>query len=299
MEGPLSVKDDPVYQAKPQPRIPAGRSRGSRGWDILGWGKWLSLRGRYLWVSAMAFQVVPSVDLRNGKVVRLQQGDYDRQLNYALDPVETTRRFEAAGAEWMHIVDLDGAREGRPAQVELIGRMVRATTMAVQVGGGVRETADIEKLLDQGCRRVVVGTAAIEKWDWFTQLAHEPAMAQRLVLALDAKEGMVATRGWTHTSERRAVDVARQVSDWPLGAILYTDVAKDGMMQGPNLSHTKALAEAGNVPVIASGGVRDLSHIRSLLPLGVWGVIVGRSLHEGTLNLQDAVRLAADFEATA
>lgn len=245
----------------------------------------------------MPFQVIPSVDLRNGKVVRLQQGDYDRQLNYELDPVETTRRFEAAGARWMHIVDLDGAKEGRPAQGELIGKMVAATSMQVQVGGGVRETGDIQKLLDLGCRRVVVGTAAIEKWEWFAELVNQPVMAQRLVLALDAKSGMVATRGWTHTSERRAVDVARQVSDWPLGAILYTDVAKDGMMQGPNLEHTKALAEAGNVPVIASGGVRDLSHVRSLLPLGVWGVIVGRSLHEGTLDLHDAVRLAGESEA--
>lgn len=242
----------------------------------------------------MAFQVIPSIDLRNGKVVRLQQGDYARQLDYDLDPIETTRRFEAAGAQWMHIVDLDGAKEGRPVQAELIGRMVQATKMNVQVGGGVRETADIQKLLDLGCRRVVVGTAAIEKWDWFKKLVHEPAMDRRLVLALDAKAGLVATRGWTHTSERRAVDVAAEVSDWPIGAILYTDVAKDGMMQGPNLEHTRALAEAGRVPVIASGGVRDLSHIRALLPLGVWGVIVGRSLHEGTLDLSQAIRVATE-----
>jgi len=240
----------------------------------------------------MSFQVVPSIDLREGKVVRLQQGDYARQLDYDLDPIETARRFESAGAEWMHVVDLDGAKEGMPRQLELIGDLIAATKMRVQVGGGIRETSHIQSLIELGAARVVVGTAAIEKWEWFEWLVKDEYFHHRLVLALDAREGLVATRGWTQTTGRRAVEVAHQVSDWPLGAILYTDVAKDGMMQGPNLDHTRALAEAGKVPVIASGGVRDISHIESLLPLGVWGVIVGRSLHEGTLDLKQAVQLA-------
>jgi phosphoribosylformimino-5-aminoimidazole carboxamide ribotide isomerase len=196
-------------------------------------------------------EILPSTDLRNGQIVRLQQGDYARQLNYEADPLETARAFQAAGARWMHIVDLDGAKEGSPQQTALIGRMIAATGLQVQVGGGVRSTEDIQRLLDAGASRVVVGTAAMENWDWFDQLAHDPAFAGRLVLALDAREGVIATRGWTASAGRQAVDVAQQVSNWPLGALLYTDVAKDGMMSGPNLEQTQRLAEAGRVPVIA------------------------------------------------
>jgi phosphoribosylformimino-5-aminoimidazole carboxamide ribotide isomerase len=240
----------------------------------------------------MALEVVPSIDLRSGQVVRLKQGDYAQQLNYAVDPLETARGFRDAGAAWMHIVDLDGAKEGRVVQTELIARIIRESRLNVQVGGGVRSTADIQQLLDAGAARVVVGTKAIEDWHWFSDLSRQPEFAHKLVLALDAKEGVVATRGWTQTSGRLAVDVAREVSAWPLGAILYTDVAKDGMMQGPNLHHTKLLAEAGRVPVIASGGVGHIDHIRQLRTIPVWGVIVGRSLYEGTLDLHAALSVA-------
>jgi len=240
----------------------------------------------------MALEVVPSIDLRNGQVVRLKQGDYAQQLNYAVDPCETARGFRDAGAMWMHIVDLDGAKEGRVVQTKLIAQIIRESKLKVQVGGGVRSTADIGQLLDAGATRVVVGTKAIEDWPWFSDLAHQPSFAHKLVFALDAKEGVVATRGWTQSSGRLAVDVAREVSDWALGAILYTDVAKDGMMQGPNLHHTKLLVEAGRVPVIASGGVGHIDHIRQLRTIPVWGVIVGRSLYEGTVDLREALTVA-------
>ena len=246
--------------------------------------------------AADMLQIVPSTDLRQGQVVRLQQGDYGRQINYAADPVQTARSFREAGAEWMHIVDLDGAKDGIPRQTELIEKMIRASGLKVQVGGGVRSTEDVQRLLDCGAARVVVGTAAMENWDWFEELAHRPAMAQKLVLAIDAKEGVIATRGWTHVSGKRAVDVAQTVSDWPLGALLYTDVAKDGMLQGPNLEHTHRLAQAGKVPVIASGGVGNLDHIRHLMALPIWGVIVGRSLYEGTMDLRAAIKLARGGE---
>jgi phosphoribosylformimino-5-aminoimidazole carboxamide ribotide isomerase len=237
------------------------------------------------------FQVVPSIDLRCGKVVRLQQGDYNRQLDYDLDPVQTARSFQDAGAQWMHIVDLDGAKNGAVSQVELIGRIIRSCNLQVQVGGGVRSTDDVKRLLDAGAHRVVVGTRAIEMWPWFESLALDPAFADKLVLALDARDGKVATRGWTQTTDRLAVEIAQQVSSWPIAGILYTDVSRDGMLQGPNLAATRALAEAGNVPVIASGGVGNIDHIRALLPLGVWGVIIGRSLHEGRVNLREAIAL--------
>jgi phosphoribosylformimino-5-aminoimidazole carboxamide ribotide isomerase len=249
----------------------------------------------------MSLIIIPSIDLRGGQVVRLKQGDYAQQLTYDVDPLATAKSFAAAGAKWMHMVDLDGAKEGRPVQTELIGRVIRglqdATTpgtavLRVQVGGGVRSTEDVRRLLAAGASRVVVGTAAMEQWDWFEKLVHGPEFADRIVLALDAKEGIIATRGWTESAGRAAVDVAKQVSDWPLAGILYTDVAKDGMMTGPNLEQTRRLAEAGRVPVIASGGVGSIEHIRQLLPLPVWGVIVGRSLYEGTVSLREALSVA-------
>jgi phosphoribosylformimino-5-aminoimidazole carboxamide ribotide isomerase len=239
----------------------------------------------------MALEIVPSIDLRAGRVVRLKQGDYDRQVNYDVDPHRTAEQFRAAGAAWMHVVDLDGAKEGRPVQTDLIGSIIRASGLKVEAGGGVRSTDDIKRLLDAGASRVVVGTKAIEDWPWFESLASDPAFAGKLVLALDAKDGMVATRGWTETSGKRAVDVAAQISAWPVAAILYTDVAKDGMLQGPNVEQTRRLAEAGRVPVIASGGVGHLDHIRELVRNSppIWGVIVGRSLYEGTLDLREAI----------
>ena len=240
----------------------------------------------------MPLVIVPSIDLRGGRVVRLRQGDYSQQIDYDVDPVATARSFADAGAEWMHVVDLDGAKEGRPAQTELISRLVRSSALKVEVGGGVRSTDDVRRLLDAGAARVVVGTKAIEDWPWFQALAHSAGMEQRLVLAIDAKEGRVATRGWTETTRRLATDVARDVRGWPLGALLYTDVAKDGMLQGPNLHHTRLLAEAGTVPVIASGGVGNIGHIRELARLPVWGAIVGRSLYEGTVDLREAIAVA-------
>jgi phosphoribosylformimino-5-aminoimidazole carboxamide ribotide isomerase len=236
-------------------------------------------------------EIVPSIDLRGGRVVRLKQGDYAQQINYATDPIETAASFAQAGARWMHIVDLDGAKEGRPVQTELISKIIASSKMQVETGGGVRSTEDIRRLLDAGASRVVVGTKAIEDWPWFTSLAKDPALAHKLVLALDAKDGMVATRGWTNTSGRKATEVAALVSDWPLAALLYTDVSKDGMLQGPAIESTQRLAEAGRVPVIASGGVGTIEHIRQIKDKPFWGVIVGRSLYEGTLNLREAIEV--------
>ena len=241
----------------------------------------------------MALTIVPSIDLRGGKVVRLMQGDYGQQMNYDVDPIDVARSFAAAGATWMHVVDLDGAKEGRPMQTQLIGEIIAASGLRVEVGGGIRATDDVARLLDVGAARVVVGTKAMEDWPWFKALVHAPGMADKLVLAVDAKEGLIATRGWTQTSARRAVDVAREVSDWPVAALLYTDVAKDGMLQGPNIQHTQELAQSGKARVIASGGVGHIDHIRQLLSIGVWGAIVGRSLYEGKVDLAEAIRVAS------
>ncbi len=233
--------------------------------------------------------ILPSIDLRQGKVVRLKQGDYAQQLNYDVDPRKTAQGFAAAGAAWMHLIDLDGAKEGRPVQTELIREIIRGSGLKIEVGGGVREQSHIETLLNLGVARVVVGTRAVEDWDWFTSLVNQPGMHGKIVLALDAKDGLVATRGWTETTGRSAVDVAREVTGWPLAAILYTDVAKDGMLGGPNFEQTRKLAEATNIPVIASGGVGSIEHIHELMELPVWGAIIGRSLYEGKVDLAAAV----------
>jgi phosphoribosylformimino-5-aminoimidazole carboxamide ribotide isomerase len=242
----------------------------------------------------MPLEILPSIDLRAGKVVRLKQGDYAQQLNYDVDPIATAQSFQQAGSRWLHIVDLDGAKEGKPAQTDLIARVISASGLAVEVGGGIRSTDDIQRLLDAGAARVVIGTKAIEDWAWFEALARNPQFSNKLVLALDAKDGMVATRGWTETSKRRAVDLAREISDWPVAAILYTDVAKDGMLQGPNIAHTRLLAEAGSVPVIASGGVGSIEHVRQVRENSppIWGCIIGRSLYEAAVDLREAIRIA-------
>jgi phosphoribosylformimino-5-aminoimidazole carboxamide ribotide isomerase len=234
-------------------------------------------------------EIIPSIDLRGGRVVRLKQGDYGRQVTYDVDPFATARSFADAGARWMHVVDLDGAKEGRTVQTPLIAEIIRATNLRVQVGGGVRSEKDVATLLDAGAKRVVIGTKAFENWPWFQRLATTGGMEGRIVLAIDAKDGRVATRAWTQTTTELATDVARKVTGWPLGGLLYTDVSKDGMLQGPNLPHTRALAEATNVPVIASGGVGSLDHVRQLAELPIWGAIVGRSLYEGKVDLREAI----------
>jgi phosphoribosylformimino-5-aminoimidazole carboxamide ribotide isomerase len=244
----------------------------------------------------MALEILPSIDLRGGRVVRLKQGDYAQQLNYDVDPVATAKSFREAGSSWLLVVDHDGAKVGRPAQTDLITRIIAATALHVEVGGGVRSTDDVQRLLGAGAARVVVGTKAIEDWPWFESLAHDPRFARKLVLALDAKDGVVATRGWTESSGKQAVEIARQISDWPVAAILYTDVAKDGMLQGPNVEQTRKLAEAGRVPVIASGGVGRIEHVRQVKANSppIWGCIIGRSLYEGTVLLPEAIRVARE-----
>jgi phosphoribosylformimino-5-aminoimidazole carboxamide ribotide isomerase len=242
----------------------------------------------------MSLTVIPSIDLRAGRVVRLQQGDYDRQLNYDVDPLAVAAGYAAAGATWLHVVDLDGAKAGQTVQAAQVGQLATGVPgLRVQAGGGVRSTDDIQRLFQAGVERVVVGTAAMERWDWFEQLAHDPHYAGKLTLAIDARDGVVATHGWTAASTRTAVDVARQVRGWPLAALLYTDVAKDGMLTGPNVERTAELAAATDVPVIASGGVGSVEHIRSLAGHGIWAVIVGRSLYEGKVDLGEAIAAAS------
>ena len=231
----------------------------------------------------------PAIDLRNGQVVRLTQGDYDRQTTYEADPVEQAKRFKDAGATWLHVVDLDGARTGKLTHAGLIEKMCSQTGLKVEVGGGVRTESVIDTLLNAGVARVVVGTAALKNWDWFEGLMGNPTYRGRLVLGLDAKQGHVTTDGWEQTGEQTALEVAKAVTDWPLAAIVYTDIATDGTLQGPNIPATREIAEATDVPVVASGGVGTLDDLRALRELPIQGAIVGKALYEDAFTIDQAI----------
>ncbi|HPC96218.1 MAG TPA: 1-(5-phosphoribosyl)-5-[(5-phosphoribosylamino)methylideneamino]imidazole-4-carboxamide isomerase [Sedimentisphaerales bacterium] len=234
--------------------------------------------------------VIPAIDLRDGKVVRLIQGQYDKQITYRDDPAEQARQFHADGARWLHIVDLDGAKAGRPVNTASIEAIARLGLLKIEVGGGLRDESSIAQLIEMGVTRVIIGTKAVSDFDWFCRTARK--FAGRVVLGLDARGSMVATHGWLEDSKQTVLEFAARADELPLAAIIYTDIAKDGMLTGPNIERTKALVQAVKTPVIASGGVKEVDDIRRLHPIGVAGVIVGRSLYEGTLTLKDAIAAA-------
>jgi len=234
--------------------------------------------------------IIPAIDLRDGKCVRLIQGRYDRQINYEDDPVKQAREFSSAGAKWLHIVDLDGARLGRPVNTDAISAIAALGLFKIEVGGGLRDEDAIKQLLDIGLERVIIGTKAVSDFEWFSRMAEK--FSGKIVLGLDARGSKVATHGWTQDSPHNLLEFAAEAAKLPLAAIIYTDITKDGMMTGPNLERTKALVEAVDVPVVASGGVNTIEDIRKLAEFSPEAVIIGRSLYEGTLNLSDAIKAA-------
>ncbi len=229
----------------------------------------------------------PSIDLRDGQVVRLYKGDYDLQTTYGDDPLSQARVFDDAGATWLHLVDLDGARSGRMAHLDAIATICANTKLKVEVGGGVRSAETIDELLGVGVERVILGTAALQGWAWFESLMDD--YADKLVLGLDARGGMLAVSGWEETTETTALEIARRVSGRPLAAIVYTDIATDGTMQGPNVDATREIAESTQVPIVASGGVGTLDHLRALRELPIQGAIVGRAIYEQAFPIDEAL----------
>jgi phosphoribosylformimino-5-aminoimidazole carboxamide ribotide isomerase len=238
-------------------------------------------------------QLWPAIDLRGGRCVRLLQGDYDRETVFGADPVVMAERFVAAGARRLHIVDLDGAKDGRPTQADLVARIVAAAGVPCQLGGGVRTLATARHYLAAGVRRVVVGSVAIEQPDLLVELAE--TFPNRIVLGLDARDGRVAVRGWLETSDLTALDVARRHASLPLAGIVYTDIATDGMLSGPNLPALEEMAAAVSLPVVASGGVADADDIAKVATTGCAGCIVGRALYEGAVTIADAVAAAGEI----
>lgn len=228
----------------------------------------------------------PAIDLRGGKCVRLLQGDYDRETVFGDDPVAMVRRFVAQGAKRLHIVDLDGAKAGRPVQAELIGRMVAAAGVPCQLGGGIRSLETAQAYAEAGVARLVVGSVAIEQPALLEELA--TALPGRMVLGLDARDGRVAVRGWIETSPLTAVAVAQRHEGLPLAGIVYTDIATDGMLAGPNLAALEEMIRAVKLPVVASGGIATAEDLRQVARIGADGCIVGRALYDGGLSLADA-----------
>jgi phosphoribosylformimino-5-aminoimidazole carboxamide ribotide isomerase len=237
--------------------------------------------------------VYPAIDLRGGRCVRLVEGDFARETVFGDDPVAMAKRWEDAGARWLHVVDLDGARAGAPAQADVVARICRAVGMQVQVGGGLRDEAAVRTVLDAGARRAIVGTVAVRDPDLCERLC--TAFPGRIVVGIDARDGVARVSGWEEGSTVRATDLARTMAARGAAAVVYTDIARDGTETGPNVDETVAVARAAKVPVIASGGVGALDHVRAVAARatdGIEGVIIGRALYTGAVSLRDALAAA-------
>jgi len=236
--------------------------------------------------------ILPAIDLRDGKCVRLIQGQYHRQITYEENPVKQAERFILAGAEWLHIVDLDGAKLGKPINTDTIAAIAALGKLKIEVGGGIRDEIFIKQLLDMAVERVIIGTKAVNDFEWFGEIAQK--FSGKIVLGLDARGSKVATHGWTKDHPQHLLEFAAKAAKLPLAAIIYTDITRDGMMSGPNLERTRSLVEAVQIPVIAAGGVIKIDDIKKLTELGVKAAIIGRALYEGMLNLADAIKAAAE-----
>jgi phosphoribosylformimino-5-aminoimidazole carboxamide ribotide isomerase len=231
--------------------------------------------------------IFPAIDLRGGQCVRLRQGDYARETVFSQTPAAMACHWVEQGAKALHLVDLDGAREGRPVNGSSVRAIVVAAGVPCQLGGGLRTEEDVRAAFDWGVQRVVLGTRALHDPAWLEDLGCR--FPGRIVLSIDAKQGRVATGGWLDVSERSALDLAQQCSGWPLAAIVYTDISHDGMLEGPNLEAMAQMRAAVSLPVIASGGVTTLADVRELARLGLAGCIIGRALYEERLKLADVI----------
>lgn len=235
-------------------------------------------------------EIWPAIDLRNGCCVRLIQGDYAQETVYGEDPAAMAAHWVELGAERLHLVDLDGARDGQMGNAEAIRAIREHVDVPCQLGGGIRDESVIQRLLDLGMDRLVVGTKALKEPEWFRATCEK--YPGKLVAGIDARNGQVATDGWLETSDVPATELAQNLATAPLAGIVYTDIAKDGMLEGPNLEAMRSMCEAVNVPVIASGGVTSQDDVRRLAEVQMAGCIIGRTLYEGKLKLSEALAAA-------
>lgn len=235
--------------------------------------------------------IIPAIDLLEGRCVRLYQGNYDQSQVFNDNPVAVAQQWAAAGAQRLHVVDLDGAKAGKPENWQAIQAIIQAVDIPIEVGGGLRDRDRVAALFDLGVHYAILGTAAVETPDLVGTLSTE--FPQQIIVGIDARDGKVATRGWLETSEVDAIALAQTVAQQGAAAIIYTDIKRDGTLKGPNIDALRIVAAAVDIPVIASGGVSsitDLLSLLSLVPLGVSGAIVGKALYSGDISLKEALR---------
>lgn len=240
-----------------------------------------------------SFIIYPAIDIRDGKCVRLVQGDYNQETVYNTNPLEVALEWEAGGGEWIHLVDLDGAKAGHPVNDQLIGKIASSVKVPVQVGGGLRTEQDVDRLLSLGVSRVILGTAAIEDREFVYKLLAKHG--EKVAIGIDARDGFVATRGWLETSQVKAEDLAVQLAEYGAKTFIFTDISRDGMMGGPNVEAITELAKVSGQTVIASGGVskmEDLTRLAEQAGNGVGGAIVGKALYTGSIKLEEALKLS-------
>jgi phosphoribosylformimino-5-aminoimidazole carboxamide ribotide isomerase len=232
----------------------------------------------------------PAIDLKDGNAVRLLRGEMDKATVFNEDPAAQARAFVDAGCEWLHLVDLNGAFAGEPVNAAPVEAILKACDVPAQLGGGIRDMATIETWIEKGLARVILGTVAVENPDLVREAAK--AFPGRVAVGIDARNGMVATKGWAEETDVQVTDLARSFEDAGVAAIIYTDINRDGAMQGPNIEATAALAQAVSIPVIASGGVSSLNDLIALRDCGVElnGAISGRALYDGAIDLAEAIR---------
>lgn len=232
--------------------------------------------------------ILPAIDLRAGKCVRLVQGKLEDETVFSDNPVEMARQWKEQGAEYLHLVDLDGAFQGKPAHLEIVQQIKKEVNLPVELGGGIRDLATIEKVLASGVDRIILGTVAISNQKMLEEACSK--FGEQIVLGLDAKDGKVAIKGWADVTEERAVDLAKRLVAKGVKRIIFTDISRDGTLVGPNLDSIKEMCECSGVPVIASGGISVLQDIVDLKPIsGVEGVITGKALYTGSLSLKEAI----------
>ena len=234
---------------------------------------------------------IPAIDLKEGKVVRLLHGDFNAQTIYTEKPEQMAREFEAAGAQRIHVVDLEGALKGKPANLSCVEKILKTVQVPIEVGGGVRDLGMVSLYLEMGVRWVILGTKACLDPGFLRETIQE--FKEKIIVGVDAKDGYIATDGWTRVTSTKAVDLAKNVESFGGTTIIYTDIAKDGALAGPNLSEIKTMCESVRLSVIASGGVGSLKDVESLLALkqkNLTGVVIGKALYEKKLQLKDAVQ---------
>jgi len=235
-------------------------------------------------------EVIPAIDLLAGRCVRLYQGDYEQSQIFSENPLEIALQWQSLGATRLHLVDLDGAKEGTTINLDAISTIVKNLNIPIQVGGGLRDRTSVERLFDLGVERAIVGTVAVEKPELVEELCN--TFPHKIAVGIDARNGKVATKGWLETSTVEATDLAQRISD-KAAAIIYTDISRDGTLVGPNIEALKQLAQVTDIPIIASGGISSLTDLLSLVSLeslGVRGVIVGKAIYTGKLDLKEAIQ---------